>query len=577
MTEDRTRRLEDWGGYEQEMEIEQTRFRQLEMLRGIRGIAEEQDSSPEPELIVNPNPDPPSADDSSNGSTEQSSSFLMTVDPRFLELRRAEGITEVAVTPSTHQLPGQIINIDRARRALSGEADLRQSHHPPISVFSVIIPSRPSSPELRRNILLPGTEDNSLELSLSRQSTAELEYPNSSLSSDILPPRPTIVYGADATQMLIQGELQEQAPEYLTSPILYPEDRFPGSLNEALALNIECSLAEPPSPTDTEPVDHSIIPARRQLPTPTLRPRHAQDRSLDIDMDYGMQIPLYVQPFVEDHFPSRIGNMHFGIQSFSRLGPYTNRSTPIHLRTYYPYADSKVYFPIPRVDRVAVIDISTMEFPEAPESLTHASSSGRTQIFSLLAPRPPAFEQVLFPGQICPNHCGPMDLPNVTALTIGERFVQLREARFAIISLHSRLREVLPQWLVEELDDPRFTLYSVQGEKLEAKYVDRGNFFRSLHPVFNPLITELEATYFRGAAYAYYRFRQDTIADTIDQVLRSPHYDYQLCRELLELGCLDEYGHDDRAYQFLEQYEDLAKGEDDGGNGGYDRDMQEVN
>jgi hypothetical protein len=111
------------------------------------------------------------------------------------------------------------------------------------------------------------------------------------------------------------------------------------------------------------------------------------------------------------------------------------------------------------------------------------------------------------------------------------------------------------------LDDPRFTLYVVRGEKLEKKYVERGNFFRSLHPVYNPLVTEQEAVYFRGAAYAYYRFRQDAIADTIDQVLRAPHYDYQLCRELLELGCLDAYGHDERAYQFLEQYEDLAKGD----------------
>jgi hypothetical protein len=155
-----------------------------------------------------------------------------------------------------------------------------------------------------------------------------------------------------------------------------------------------------------------------------------------------------------------------------------------------------------------------------------------------------------------------MDLPNVTAMNLGERFVQLREARFAVISLYSRLREDLPRWLVEELDDPKFTLYVARGdEKLEKKYVDRANLFRGLHPVFNPLITDREATYFRGAAYAYYRFRQDAIADTIDQLLRSPHYDHHLCRELLELGCLDQYGKDEQAYQFLELYEDHAKGE----------------
>ena len=29
------------------------------------------------------------------------------------------------------------------------------------------------------------------------------------------------------------------------------------------------------------------------------------------------------------------------------------------------------------------------------------------------------------------------------------------------------------------------------------------------------------------------------------------------------MGCLDEYGRDEKAYRFLELYEDLAKGEDD--------------
>ena len=178
-----------------------------------------------------------------------------------------------------------------------------------------------------------------------------------------------------------------------------------------------------------------------------------------------MQIPLYVRPFVDGHLPSRIGNICVEAQSFSQLGPRTNHSTPIARRTYYPCADSKVHFPIPRVDRVAVIDTSTMGFPGPSESLTCASFSGRTQIFSLLAPRPPAFEQTLFPGQVYPNQCGPLDLPNITAFTLGERFVQLREARFAIISLYSRLREELPRWLVEELDDPRLTWYEERNSK----------------------------------------------------------------------------------------------------------------
>jgi hypothetical protein len=129
------------------------------------------------------------------------------------------------------------------------------------------------------------------------------------------------LHGADAMQVLVQGELQEQTPKYLTSPILFLEDWFRKSLNEVLAHNIECELAEPPSPTDTDPVDHLVIHSHCQFP------------------------PLYVQPFVDNHLPNKIGNVHFKEQSFSHLGPHKNHSIPIELCTYYPYANSKVHFP----------------------------------------------------------------------------------------------------------------------------------------------------------------------------------------------------------------------------------------
>jgi hypothetical protein len=173
----------------------------------------------------------------------------------------------------------------------------------------------------------------------SRDATPEFQYPDSPLSS-LLP-----LHGADATQVLVKGELQEQTPQYLTSPILFLEDQFPNLLNEVLAHNIECELAEPPSPMDMDPVDHLVIHTHCQFPPPHVETTHMQDPSPDIDTDYGMQIPLYVQPFVDDHLLNKIGNEHFEEQSFSCLGPHTNHSIPIKLHTYYPYADSKVHFP----------------------------------------------------------------------------------------------------------------------------------------------------------------------------------------------------------------------------------------
>lgn len=283
MTEDQVQRLRDWTNYEQEAEEE----------RRIREIVAERNKTTSPQ--------------------ESSSNFLMTIDPRLLSRHRIHKLIDI--TPDSPSGPGQVLMPSRACRVAPGEDDFRAACQSPINVFSVMLPSTPTSPDLRRTIPLPA-------------------------------------------------------------------------------------------------------------------------------------------------------------QSFSHLGPHTDRSIPIAHRTYFPYADSKVHFPIPHVDRITVIDTTTVGFLGPSESLTHASFSGRTQIFSLLAPRTPTFEQTLFPGHVFPNQCGPLDLPNVTALNLGERYVQLREARFSIISLYNRLREVLPRWLVEELDDPRFTLYVVRGEKLEKKYVN---------------------------------------------------------------------------------------------------------
>ena len=432
MTEDRVRRLRDWTNYEQEVEEERSRFRQEDMVQGIRDIVAEHDGSSSPDLP---------ADTTSGDPVDASSNFLMTIDPRLLDHRRVH--ESINVSPNSSFGPGQVLNPNRACQVASREDDFRRPRHSPVNVFSVMVSPTPSSPDLRRTIPLPPTDTSP---SFSHRESPELQYPDSPGTFLDNPPIPTIVYCADETRMLVQGELQEQTPDFLTSPILYPEDRFPNSLNEVLAMNVECHLSDPPSPTDTEPVDHSIVPTRRQFPPPRNQTGRVRDPSPDPDVDvgYGMQIPLYVQPFVDDHLPNKIGNVYFRSQSFSRLGPRTNKSVPIHLRTYFPYADSKVHFPIPRVDRVAVIDTAKMGFPGPSESLTQAAFSGRTQIFSLLAPRPPAFEHVLFPGHVYPNQCGPVDLPNVTALTIGERFTQLREARFSIMSLYSRLREVLP-------------------------------------------------------------------------------------------------------------------------------------
>jgi hypothetical protein len=47
----------------------------------------------------------------------------------------------------------------------------------------------------------------------------------------------------------------------------------------------------------------------------------------------------------------------------------------------------------------------------------------------------------------------------------------------------------------------------------------------------------------------------------MDHILHSPHFDYQLCRKLPKLGCLDDHSKEDEAYRFLEYYEEHTEGE----------------
>jgi len=565
MTEDRNIRLREWKRTEDRAAEEQENFRQEEMIKGITEIVAERDASPSPDLLSRRSAVPTStnncpvslpilARESGDVIDPFPSASIKTIDPRLAKRREIlEGILSKIRIPGNSDsfpVPEQVLH---EQRLASGEIIPRGIDHSPpspINVFSVSIPSPIGSPILRPSAPLIGHLD-----------LPELEYPEPVVERTHVAVRPTIVYGADETRMAMSGELVEQVPEYLTGPLMYPEDRRALSLNETLSSNLDYQPMDIPSPTDTEPVDRFIIPDRREFPPAQPNRLPIRELSPEVDMQYGTKVPQYVQPFIDTGFPDSFGNGRFTVQNFTRLGPRTNKSVPIYLRTYYPYADSKIHIPIPRVDRIVVIDVSTLSLPGVSDSLTQAMTDGKTQIFSLLSPRPPHFDPVFFPGYITPNYCGPLDLPNVTATNLGERYLQLREARQSIITLNNRLRKDLPSWLVKELDDAKFALYGVKGEKLEKKFVDRASFFRSIHPVFNPLITDSEATFLRGAAYAYYRFRQDAIANTIDEMLRSPHYDFQLCRELLELGCLDLVGMEETAYRFLEEYENHARGE----------------
>jgi len=203
MRKDRVRRLKDWTGYEQRMEMERRQFRQEEMMRGIRNIVEGWGKSQTPKQLE----EAPSTYYLDNGTAGTpalgSSNFLMTVDPRILKRRRGlDGTIEIAVNPpsSTSQVCGSDHSHQNGSRdlALERRESFRESHQPPINVFSVMIASPPSSPDSRQSIPLPQTDVGPVVSSASCRDTPEFQYPDSLGSFYDNPPPPTVVCGSDS-------------------------------------------------------------------------------------------------------------------------------------------------------------------------------------------------------------------------------------------------------------------------------------------------------------------------------------------------------------------------------------------
>jgi hypothetical protein len=240
----------------------------------------------------------------------------------------------------------------------------------------------------------------------------------------------------------------------------------------------------------------------------------------------------------------------------NRPGPVTDKSIPIQDRIYYPFADVDIHYNVQRIKRLILVDVRSMTKVASRASIPE----GQGAVFSILAPRNAPCDLV-YPGIIWPNNFGPVDFPHSTAYTWGQRYRVLRKTRESILKFIAQVRRALTSWQLEEIESPRITLYTVYDRHLREKKVSRAMFFRVMHPTFNPLITNSEAVFLRGACYSFYKFQYITMATAIDNLLRSPHLDTYVCQKMLACGWLDREGFDDEAFRFLEEYEDLAQGD----------------
>ena len=187
-------------------------------------------------------------------------------------------------------------------------------------------------------------------------------------------------------------------------------------------------------------------------------------------------------------------------------------------------------------------------------------SQGQAAIFSVLAlcntPH-----GLVFPGLVWPNSFGLLNLLTVSAQTLGERLAGLQKLRQSIVTFIVRVHELLTPWQLKEVKHPLVILYTLHGHRLIKKRVNHAMFFQIMHPVFNPLVTSQEGVFLQGACYALHQVQCKAIMAAIDNVLHSPQMDVHMCTELLLHGCLDQEDTDEEAFQFLEDYEDMAQGD----------------
>lgn len=76
-----------------------------------------------------------------------------------------------------------------------------------------------------------------------------------------------------------------------------------------------------------------------------------------------------------------------------------------------------------------------------------------------------------------------------------------------------------------------------------------------MHPVWNPFIKPGEAAFLHGACYLLYDRGHNNLAEEIERVLHTPHYDDWEIRELVCLGALESKYREDGALKYF-QYVD---------------------
>ena len=569
LEEEKNENIAEWEAYQQTMREERDREREEETARCLEDERSHRESSIASTRYTTPISDDSSAMGSSlllAPPSRMSIPPIATIEEELrVERERASRDPDRILDTSLERLLSPEFEISRvrddplhfaSRNASDGKGFYAGSHGidpkllmaDPVQVYTVQIPMGPPPPFLN-GFLRPPTP-------FPRQGNPFFDN-NVPLPDEF------------ALRMPVkQEERTERSPPAYGASLVIAEVKVPVDEDHSFhpaedgEITEEGMMSRPPSPTDTEPIGDieslMLPPKKRQLPRPpvVLRPsRYTDIRANVLDAGRGGKPPVCFKPHILALDRDR--PLYPFIETI-RPGPLTDRTLPIWDRPYYPYADLDVHYNIPRIRKLILVNTRTL----TPVRDNEEIPAGQTSVFTRLAPRN-APAGLIFPGMLWPSSFGPLDFPQVSARTIGERLAGLRRTRQSLVAFVDRVRSSLTPWQLKEAHSKTITLFTEEGNRLVEKEVSRYLFFRIIHPTFNPLITRREARFLRSACYAMHSFQHDVVATGIDNALRTPQLDMHLCERLLEKGCLEEDGDDAEAFRILEEYEGNAQGLED--------------
>ncbi|KAF7980321.1 hypothetical protein HWV62_38731 [Athelia sp. TMB] len=148
-----------------------------------------------------------------------------------------------------------------------------------------------------------------------------------------------------------------------------------------------------------------------------------------------------------------------------------------------------------------------------------------------------------------------LEIQHSNARTDSARLLEMAFLRQDIEVMLHRASEGLSINERNECRQPYITLYkrhTPTSSHITKVHVDHIFANIHMHPVYNPLVKAVETTFLHTAAYFLANKGRAQLADKIDRLLRTPHYDDWEARKLTCLGALETKFREDEAAPYFE-------------------------